>query len=240
MGVLSTAFARIMRQINAAEANPVTAMKRGMTLLDNNFREDRDPRMIMNFADKENFLKFGVKTDADIRGKSTASISYNDETKTGVFEGVLDLTVDDEAARVAMLTKSGYAAIRFPGFAKPMDLQQYDCFRIRAKGDGRVYVLNIVPFERYMEEEWRMFQVPLVTKAGVWQTTTIPFGALMSSYRGKIDENHGLYFGQEVLSVGILMAQRQAGPFRLELDWLKAINRKDEIARSRYDPAYKR
>jgi hypothetical protein len=34
------------------------------------------------------------------------------------------------------------------------------------------------------------------------------------------------------------MAQRRAGPFKLELDWLQAINQKENNAAARYDPNY--
>jgi hypothetical protein len=89
----------------------------------------------------------------------------------------------------------------------------------------------------------------------------------MSSYRGKIDANHVAYTGQNIIHfgilcqeekgsvggeggrnekskkeklicVGILMAQRQEGPFRLELDWLRAINKRETNATQRYNPSH--
>lgn len=236
MSRIASALTRLVKRsvLTSPATTPLQNAKSALALWDNEFQEDFDDRLVISCADRDAFLKWRVTTDAAIRGKSTGSISWNAEAKTGVFEGVLDQTVDESVQD--RIKKSGFAAIRSPEFEDPPDLTKYDCFEVRAKGDGKVYVLNILPLNPYMEEEWRLFQAPLVTKPGVWQNTLVPFSEFLSSYRGMIDAEPFTYNGQPIASVGILMAQRTAGPFRLEIDWIQAVNMRERKAAARYDP----
>jgi len=234
MSGVTGAITRMLRRTNLV--NPANAIRNGFTNLDNEFKEEYQHKLVADFADKASFLKWRVSTDAEIRGKSVANISWDEESKTGIFEGVLDQTVDPSVRD--HVKKSGFAAIRSPPIDTPVDLLKYDCLEVRAKGDGKVYVLNLLPLDRYMAEEWRLFQAPLITKPHVWHTTLIPFSDFLSSYRGMIDAEPFKYSGQPLVGLGFLMAQRVAGPFRLELDWIQAVSLKEKKAAARYDPNY--
>lgn len=117
---------------------------------------------------------------------------------------------------VSLENNGGFASVRSPDL--PRGLSGFDGLRLRVRGDGRRYgltvrVANVPAPLRYQAE--------FDTAPGQWQTVTVPFGAL----RGKI-------FGNTVPApplparwareIGFIISDGQAGPFRLEVEWIDA------------------
>ena len=60
------------------------------------------------------------------------------------------------------------------------------------------------------------------TVAGTWVTIQIPFSDLRPTFRGRQLRNMPALEGAAVRQIGFMIADKQEGPFRLEIDWIKA------------------
>jgi len=52
----------------------------------------------------------------------------------------------------------------------------------------------------------------------------VPFGRFVPTYRGRVLKGAPKAQAERLRSVGIPISDKQAGPFRLEIDWVKAHN----------------
>jgi hypothetical protein len=92
-----------------------------------------------------------------------------------------------------------------------------DMLKLRVKSDGRVYKATFRTDARY---GWRdvSFQAPLPVKTtGEWIDVMVPFTDLRPSVFGRPVQ--GVKFdASKVKSIGIILADGQDGPFRLEVE----------------------
>jgi len=55
-----------------------------------------------------------------------------------------------------------------------------------------------------------------------WTTVRIPFGEFRAVFRGVEVSKAAPLDIQRIRTFGFLISEKQAGPFRLEIDWVKA------------------
>ena len=60
------------------------------------------------------------------------------------------------------------------------------------------------------------------TKAPPWLTVEIPFSECVPVFRGRELSDVGPVVPAKIQQIGFLVSDKQAGPFRLEVDWIKA------------------
>jgi monofunctional biosynthetic peptidoglycan transglycosylase len=70
-----------------------------------------------------------------------------------------------------------------------------------------------------------MYQIDFETVAGAWATVRLPFSDLVPTYRGRVLTDVPPIERGRIASVGLLVADRQEGPFRIEIDWIRAYRR---------------
>jgi monofunctional biosynthetic peptidoglycan transglycosylase len=58
--------------------------------------------------------------------------------------------------------------------------------------------------------------------ADTWVTVQVPFADLRPTFRGRLLRNRPALEGAAVRQIGFMIADKQEGPFRLEIDWIKA------------------
>jgi len=92
--------------------------------------------------------------------------------------------------------------------------------RFRVKSDGRTYKLTLRSDARYRGRTVS-FQAEIPqTPIGEWADVTVPFDSLQGSIFGR--RVRGARFDKsEVRELGIIIADGQDGPFKLEVDWVK-------------------
>jgi monofunctional biosynthetic peptidoglycan transglycosylase len=90
---------------------------------------------------------------------------------------------------------------------------------LRVKGDGKRYKLSLATDSRF---DAVMYQAGFETEEDAWRVVRLPFSSFVPTYHGRtltdappIDRGH-------ILSFGFLIADRQEGVFRLEVDSVKA------------------
>lgn len=69
-----------------------------------------------------------------------------------------------------------------------------------------------------------MLQAAFRAPAGEWHRVRLAFQDFITTVRGMEAEAQVLELPNRVTRVGVLSAERRAGPFRLELDWIKLVS----------------
>ena len=124
------------------------------------------------------------------------------------FEGILSLE-----------NNGGFASIRSrPG---QLDLDSDSVIWLRLRGDGRKYYLDLRTPSRRMAFSYR---VSVQTKAGEWQEFRVPLSMFKATSFGRTLSNSRGPDAGRVNSVGLTIADKKAGPFQLDVDWIKVAS----------------
>ena len=144
----------------------------------------------------------------------------NDTVMGGISASQLQLTKEGTAlftGNVSLENNGGFASLQ----SKPSsyNFTGYEGIAIRIKGDGKRYKLCLKN-NTFLDSA--RYEFAFTTEKGVWATVTIPFNTLVPTFRGRVLTNETPLDISKVKSFGLLISDKQAGPFRLEIDWLKA------------------
>lgn len=150
---------------------------------------------LLSFIDPASVAPFFVVNDVVMGGLSTSRLGYADESL--VFEGKLSLEQN-----------GGFASFRGP-VSVPADAR---ALVIRLRGDGKHYKFTLRPED--CNTTW-YYQAPFET-TGDWQTLRFQAGDFSASRRGRPALAPRLDFGR-VQTLGVLISDQQAGPFRLQV-----------------------
>lgn len=190
--------------------------RKAITMEHISLESKRAEQTLFKFDCVENVEMFRLLTDADMGGKSTAVWKYDTELNCGVFEGVLDLTPPAGA------NNSGFAAlVSSSKRAGPWDLEEFNGVKLNVRTDGRMYVTNLKASSVIEGDLWQAYTMG--SNPGKWEDIVIPFNKFVLTQRGFV-EGQLVLDARNVESIGILMAQRRAGPFRLELRSISAVD----------------
>jgi monofunctional biosynthetic peptidoglycan transglycosylase len=140
--------------------------------------------------------------DVVMGGRSSSGMVV--EGGVGVFRGVVSLEGG-----------GGFASVR--SAPEPHDLSAFDGLVVRVRGDGKRYRFRLRTSRSF---DGVSFQAPLEPGAGAWQEVATPFSAFEPVFRGRRVLEHPPLDPGQVQTFGLLIADRQAGPFRLEVAWI--------------------
>ena len=88
---------------------------------------------------------------------------------------------------------------------------------IRLRGDGREYTFNLyVPTQQTAFS----YRTTFKTRKDEWTEVELPLERFTATWFGQTVEDRPLDPG-EVNGVGILLGDKKAGPFKLEIDWIQ-------------------
>jgi monofunctional biosynthetic peptidoglycan transglycosylase len=103
-----------------------------------------------------------------------------------------------------------------------VNLQTGDSVAARVRGDGREYTLNLyVPRNSGRYSFRQTFQ----TKKGEWIEVSFPVDRFVATWRGRVFSDEKLD-PSNVTGLGFLLGDKKAGPFKLEVDWIKITKAK--------------
>lgn len=147
-------------------------------------------------------------------------ISVNDGVMGGISEGGFRITEGktlEFSGNLSLENRGGFASIR----TRPADLNLdgYDTIALRVKGDGRTYYLDLRISSARAAGSYR---APLKTQEDTWQEVRIPLKDFKYSAFGRSVTGVDPLMANKIQSVGFTLADKQAGPFRLEVDWINA------------------
>lgn len=92
-------------------------------------------------------------------------------------------------------------------------------FILKVRGDGREYRFTARAGSTF---DIPIYQCPFATTPGVWDEHWLALKDFVPAFRGRVLTDVPPLNPTELSSVGFLTADREAGPFRLEIAWIKA------------------
>lgn len=160
---------------------------------------------LFDFSNPETIAQWYAHDDTVMGGVSGSQLQGT-EQRTAFFVGA-----------VSLHNNGGFAAVR----SRPStyDLHNFAGIELRFKGDGKRYSLNI---RNDSGVNGLRYQASFDAQAGVWTTVQLPFHAFVATRRGKTPPNSPPLDLERISSFGLIIANKQAEPFRLELAWMKA------------------
>ncbi len=160
-------------------------------------------RVLYDFDKPEAGKNWQIVNDGVMGGRSSSKLTISDGG-TASFSG--DISLENNG---------GFASVR----SRPakMELKPEQEVVLRVRGDGRRYTFNLYVAQGGMAFS---YQAEFETKKDQWIEVHLPFAQFVAKSFGRRVEGSVLDPNQ-VNSVGILLGDKTAGPFELQIDWVK-------------------
>jgi NADH dehydrogenase [ubiquinone] 1 alpha subcomplex assembly factor 1 len=144
--------------------------------------------------------------------------TVNDGVMGGASEGRFKISAEktlDFLGTLSLENNGGFASVR----SKPtkLNLEAGDTLVARVRGDGREYSMNLYTARRQAAFSYRAL---FNTKKDEWIVVSIPLDKFQATSFGRVVRDQSLDPG-EVNGLGILLGDKKAGPFKLEVEWIK-------------------
>jgi len=156
-------------------------------------------------------------SDASVAGQW---FSVNDNVMGGISEGGFRISEDNTlvfSGNLSLENRGGFTSIRTR--PKDLNLDGYDTIALRLKGDGRLYYVNLMTSSRRTASSYR---APIKTQKNTWQDVRISLKDFVYTSFGRTVAGAAPLKAKDVRSLGITLADKIVGPFRLELRWIRA------------------
>jgi NADH dehydrogenase [ubiquinone] 1 alpha subcomplex assembly factor 1 len=164
-------------------------------------------------ADEDALLFDFSKPDA-----AEAWVNVNDGVMGGVSDGrfrITDNKTMEFYGTLSLENNGGFTSVR--SMPTEVNLKAGDSVAIRVRGDGREYSLNLsVPRDSGRYSYRQTFK----TKKGEWIEVSLPVDKFVATFHGRAFPDQKLD-PSKVNSVGFHLGDKNAGPFKLEVDWIK-------------------
>ena len=163
-------------------------------------------KMIFDFQAAINSTKWQVVNDDVMGGVSTSQFQLL--TNGGaIFSGVVSLE-----------NNGGFASVRSTPVRE--NLNGTDAFVLRVRGDGRRYKFTVRTEAGFNAPN---YQAEFTTKRGAWEEHRLAFKDFMPTFRGRVLTDVPPLIPSKITSVGLLISDKKAGPFRLEMSWIRGV-----------------
>ena len=153
---------------------------------------------LFHFDQDTDLSSWQIVNDGVMGGRSQGKLSLGEDGH-GIFEGFVSLE-----------NNGGFTMIqhRFT----PLDVTGFKALEIRVKGDGKSYQIRL----KSSLSQYYTYACKAET-TGQWQTIRIPFEEFKPQFRGR-QLNMPVYPGEQLGEVAILIGNKKAEEFRIEID----------------------
>lgn len=145
--------------------------------------------------------------------------TVNDGVMGGRSDGRFKISEDNKLeffGTLSLENNGGFASVR--STESKLGLKNGDAIVIRVRGDGRDYNFNLYVPRSISRNSYRQsFQ----TKKNEWVEVTLPMEKFVATWRGRVFPNQA-FDARDISGVGIQLSDKKAGPFKLEVEWIKA------------------
>ena len=156
--------------------------------------------------------------DFDTGSDAQQWVSVNDNVMGGRSEGafrVREQGILEFYGNLSLENRGGFASIRTR--KADLDLSNADTLVLRVRGDGRTYYFSLyVPTNRMAYS----YRAKFDTEAGRWQEIRLPLRTFQATWFGRSLPNSPEIDGADIRSLGFTLADKKAGPFKLDVDWI--------------------
>ncbi len=162
-------------------------------------------KFIFGFQQSDEMNKWIIVNDGVMGGLSQSELIFS-ERNTAIFQGIVSLE-----------NNGGFSSTR----TKPQvyNLGGYHGMLLRLRGDGKKYQFRLRTNDRFDGISYRYH---FNTKINTWMIIRVPFQECVPVFRGRILDNVKPIIPKDIQQIGFLISDKQAGPFKLEIDWMKA------------------
>ena len=163
-------------------------------------------------------LASSTMTLFDFDGPDTPTWTVeNDGVMGGRSEGFVEVADGTLVFTGEVVTEGGgFTSVRAE---REVDLSDYDGIELRVQGGGRTFELDVDDGTRHRGREVnRQGPVPTTSR---WETVRVPFSDLETTAHGEPVEVDVLDRSR-IRTLGIYIIDGIDGPFRLEVDWIRA------------------
>jgi len=165
-------------------------------------------RTVFDFAQPKDAQNWFAVDDVVMGGVSSSRVEVLTSHPGGmlVFSGTVSLE-----------NNGGFASIR----TRPerVDLSDYTGLALRVRGDGKTYQFRLRDNANF---DGAAYQARFETTSGEWQEIHLPFRSFVPVFRGLRMFLAPALNPAKIFTFGFLIAGKQSGPFRLEVDWIGA------------------
>ena len=163
-------------------------------------------KLLFDFQATTNSPTWQVVNDDVMGGVSTSQ--FQRLTNGGaVFSGVVSLE-----------NNGGFASVRSSPVRE--NLNGTDALVLRVRGDGRRYKFTVRTEAGFNAPN---YQAEFTTKRGEWEEHRLAFKDFIPTLRGRVLTDLPPLIPSKITSVGLIISDKQAGPFRLEMSWIKGV-----------------
>ena len=162
-------------------------------------------RILIDFNNTDEKENWQIINDDVMGGVSQSEIIFND-TGTATFQG-----------RISLENNGGFASTRSKSHS--YRLGGYIGLHVRIRGDGKEYQLRVRTDNRF---DGISYRYRFATQPETWMNIRVPFSEFVPTFRGRILSNVPPISPEQIQQVGFLISDKQAGKFRIDIDWVKA------------------
>ncbi|MER2552558.1 MAG: CIA30 family protein [Thauera sp.] len=159
------------------------------------------------FDHPESVVSWSAIDDRVMGGVSRSALRF-DPAGHAVFAGV-----------VSADNNGGFASVRSPVSQSPGGA--IDALELEVRGDGRHYKLNLRTDRGF---DGINYQAAFETSAGTWIRALLPLAAFRPTHRGRPIADAASLHGARIKQLGLMIADRQFGPFELAIRGIAVIS----------------
>ena len=146
--------------------------------------------------------------------------AINDGVMGGMSRGGMQATSEGTAAftgHISLQNNGGFASVRSRPAA--YDLAGFDGIALRVRGDGKGYKLRLRTDPDF---DGVTYEAAFTPERDTWAAVRVPLGAFVPVFRGRMLSNVPPLDPSQIKTLGLLVSDKQQGPFRLEIAWIAA------------------
>lgn len=162
--------------------------------------------MIFDFTTEEQFRQWMVINDGVMGGVSRSTF-----TKAGQAGAVF-------AGEVSLENYGGFCSVSSRQTV-PVDASAFSGIALRCKGDGKTYKLTLKNDSSFGGFS---YQFRFAVSSNEWMIIKAPFSEFKASFRGQPSPEAPPLNPGVIQSVGLLIADKQAGAFKLQVESIQA------------------
>jgi len=162
------------------------------------------PKVLLDFSGADAIKDWQTINDGVMGGVSEGKFKITDK-KTLEFFGTLSLE-----------NNGGFASVRTK--AKKFGLEKGETLVVKVRGDGREYSLNLYPNKPLIAFSYR---AAVQTKKDEWIEIKLPLDKFEATSFGRPVKDAGPVNPEEINALGLMLGDKKAGPFKMEVEWIK-------------------
>ena len=162
--------------------------------------------MILDFSRAEDRTSWRIVNDGVMGGISQSEIFFGEQNEL-IFRGTVSLE-----------NNGGFASSRRG--ATSYNLGGYSGMLLQVRGDGKEYQLRVRTDNKF---DGISYRYRFKTQTGKTQTVKAHFSDFEPVFRGRIIADAAPLSAEKIQQIGFLIADKQAGQFSIEIDWIKGF-----------------